>query len=237
MNDGLNVLIVEDEAPLACALEQMVTYFGAGKVWICGDDTCAFDTAMREAVDVVFMDLNIRGSTDGIRCARRITAHKEVSIVFATSFCDGEILEEAIDVNTLNYLVKPYGKKDVEITMNLARVARDRRRRSPSAPLSFLRLEGGLTFDASARTLYRGETPVALTKKEFDLLALLLASVNKAVTTDTILTKVWEHRTIAPSTLRETVTRLRKKLPELRIRAVHGAGYRLDGTPEQPRLL
>lgn len=232
MHDGLNVLIVEDEAAIAQALEQMVTYFGAEKVWICADDRCAFDTAMREAVDVVFMDLNIRGGTDGIQCARRITANKDVSIVFATSFCDGAILEEAIDVNTLNYLVKPYGKKDVEITMNLARVARDRRRRMPAAPLAVRRLAGGLVFDAAARTLYDGSEPVGLSKKEFDLLALLLAAARKTVPNETIVAEVWSQRPIASSTLRETVSRLRKKVPSLRIRSVHGIGYRLDDAPE-----
>lgn len=229
MQEELNVLIVEDEAPLAAALEKMVIHFGAARTWICADADCAFKTAMREPVDVVFMDLNLRGSTDGIQCARQITAHKDVSIVFATSFCDKATLEEAINVNTLNYLVKPYGKKDVEITMNLAYVMRNRRQRSaaPSAvPTAYP--GGNLRFDADARALYDGEEPLPLSKKEFDLFALLLTHAGKAVTNETILSNVWPRRKITPSTLRETVTRLRKKVPALHIRAVHGIGYRLE---------
>lgn len=167
MENGLNVLIVEDEPMLAELLKKMVLQLGAARAWTCADDACAFETAMREPVDLVFMDLNIEGATDGIQCARRITQHKEVSIVFATSFCDGEVLEEAIDLNTLNFLVKPYGKKDVEITLNLARIARKKRRQHdrPSASASLHQLEGGVTMDIAARTLRHGPETIRLGKK------------------------------------------------------------------------
>lgn len=230
MENGLNVLIVEDEPMLAELLKKMVLQLGAARAWTCADDACAFETAMREPVDLVFMDLNIEGATDGIQCARRITQHKEVSIVFATSFCDGEVLEEAIDLNTLNFLVKPYGKKDVEITLNLARIARKKRRQhdGPSASASLHQLEGGVTMDIAARTLRHGPETIRLGKKEFDLLALLRKHPNETVRSETIRADVWRHRPVAASTLRETFTRLRKKVPGLRISAVHGIGYRLD---------
>lgn len=233
MQEGLNILIVEDEPMIAELLKKMVLLFGASHVWICPDDTCAFETAMREAVDLVFMDLNIRGSTDGIQCAHRITQYKEVNIVFATSFCDADVLEEAIDLNTLNYLVKPYGKKDVEITMNLARIAKKRRlnrgkEATPSVKPRYLTQE--VVLDPAARLVHSPEGAINLSKKEFDLLLLLSENINNTVPTNTILSKVWQNRTIAGSTLRETMTRLRKKVPGVCINTVHGFGYRLDKT-------
>jgi DNA-binding response OmpR family regulator len=234
METGINVLIVEDEAMIAELLQKMVLQLGAQKVWVCADGACALETAKRHPVDLVYMDLNLQGAMDGIQCARHITQYKDVSIVFATSFCDAETLEEAIDLNTLNYLVKPYGKKDVEITMTLARIARKRRQNNLSNTSELLRsLEGGLTLDTRARTLRGTDGAIRLSKKEFDLLALLSEYANQTVATEKILSQVWHHRTIAASTLRETITRLRKKVPSLRITAVHGSGYRLD----QERLM
>lgn len=230
MDEKLNVLIVEDEPMIASLLEKMVLHFGARQTWICADGECAFETAMREPVDLVFMDLNLAGAVDGIQCARRITQHKPVSIVFATSFCEGSLLEEAIDLNTLNYLVKPYGKKDVEITMSLARIARRRRESSSEVQraVALHSLQGGYTLDSEARLLHGPDGPVKVGKKEFDLLALLTEQANRTVTVDTIMARVWRQRRITASTLRETVTRLRKKVPGIRIVSVHGIGYRLD---------
>ena len=47
------------------------------------------------------------------------------------------------------------------------------------------------------------------------------------VPTNKIIPEVWSNLTIAPSTLRETITRIRKKLPGIEIKAVHGIGYPL----------
>lgn len=230
MQEPLNVLIVEDEPMISDMLKKMLLLLGAREVWICADDACAFETAMREPVDLVFMDLNIKGSTDGIQCARRIAQHKDVSIVFATSFCDGEVLEEAIDLNTLNYLVKPFGRKDVEITINLARIAckKQQQKRSASPVPTTARVNGDILLDLSARTLSDSGVMIKLSRKEFDLLALLYAHDGKTVTTETLRAEVWEHRPIASSTIRETIMRLRQKVPGVQITAVHGIGYRLD---------
>jgi len=229
MSEALKVLIVEDEPTMAALLKKMVMRLGCEEIWVCSSDVCALETAQREEIDLIFMDLNIEGSMDGIRCAKQITMQKDVSIVFATSHSDEATLEEAMDINTLNYLIKPYGKKDIEITLNLARFAQKKRRRTPKKPEEpRVQVGNDYLLDMIARRLTYKGAEVALSKKEFALLALLAKNQDTTVQTDQILLEVWQNRAIAASTLRETVTRVRKKLPNVEIKAVHGVGYRLN---------
>jgi len=103
MSDNLKVLIVEDEPIIATLLQKILRQLGCNEVWICSNALCAFETVKKEKIDLIFMDLNIEGKIDGIQCAKEITLSHNVLIAFATSYSDPDTLEEAIDVNTLNY--------------------------------------------------------------------------------------------------------------------------------------
>ncbi len=229
MSEALNVLVVEDEPTMSELLKKMLMQLGCEKVWVCASDKCALKSARDKDIDLIFMDLNIKGLMDGIQCAKEITLHKEILIVFATSYSDSSILEEAIDVNTLNYLVKPYGRKDIEVTLNLAKAARKKQRKEPtnsSPPVIWL--GDRYRLNTISRALTKDDVEITLSKKEFELVVLLARHIDETVKTEQIIMQVWQERAIAASTLRETMTRIRKKLPDMQIKAIHGIGYRLS---------
>ncbi|RLA70733.1 MAG: hypothetical protein DRG09_02345 [Epsilonproteobacteria bacterium] len=228
MSNNLNVLIVEDEPIIATLLQKILTQLGCTEIWTCSNALCAFETVKKEKIDLIFMDLNIEGKIDGIQCAKKIALSHNVLIAFATSYSDPDTLEEAIDVNTLNYLVKPYGKKDIEITLNLAKASRKKSQKSSNT------IEDKLTYmnnnyciDTEMRQVSKEGKIIKLSKKEFDLLVMLVKYSPSMVHTDKIIQYIWSNRTIASSTLRETLTRIRKKLPGIDIKAVHGMGYQI----------
>lgn len=228
MSNNLNILIVEDEPNIAHLLQRILVQLGCKEIWICSNASCAFETVKREKIDLIFMDLNIEGTIDGIQCAKEITRNHNVFIAFATSYSDPDTLEEAIDINTLNYLVKPYGKKDIEITLNLAKASRKKlENKSDIIEEKSVYIHNNYHIDIITRQVTENNEVIKLSKKEFDLLVLLIKYSPSMVHTDKIIQSIWDNRTIASSTLRETLTRIRKKLPSIKIKAVHGIGYQI----------
>jgi len=228
MSNHLKILIVEDEPVIADLLKKILIKLGCTEIWVCSNAQCAFDTVKQEKIDLIFMDLNIEGKMDGIQCAKQITLEHNVLVAFATSYSDESTLEEAIDVNTLNYLVKPYGKKDIEITLNLAKASQKKFKLAlDTVDDKPVYLHKEYRIDTLVRQISKGNEVIRLSKKEFDLLVLLIKFSPILVDTDKIIQHVWNNRSIASSTLRETLMRIRKKLPDINIKTVHGEGYQI----------
>ena len=228
MSNNLRVLIVEDEPSIAKLLQKILIQLECEKVWTCSSALCAFEIVKQEKIDLIFMDLNIEGNIDGIQCAKQIISQNDVLIAFATSYSDTDTLDEAIDVNTLNYLVKPYGKKDIEITLNLAKASRRKSQQiTNKTKEKLIYIHHNYTIDTVLRQVSEEGEIIKLSKKEFELLVILAKYAPYTVHRDKIIKEIWNNRTIAASTLRETITRIRKKLPDIVISAVHGIGYQL----------
>jgi DNA-binding response OmpR family regulator len=232
MEEGFNVLLVEDEVAISSLVEKLLRHFGCSDVWVCESAACAVEIAAKESVDLVFMDLNITGSVDGISCAQEIVKiHPQVMVVYATSFSDEETLDRAIDMNTLNFLVKPYGKKEIEITLLLAKIALKKRRlqKAKEYDEKVIGLHNDFVLDLHQEKLLRQGLEVMLSRIEHQLLILLAKHANQTVSNGLIYSEVWKGKDISASTLRETLTRVRKRLKgsEVKIEAVQGVGYRL----------
>ena len=126
-----------------------------------------------------------------------------------------------------------------------ARVARElvlrvqsilRRTSTAIAPEARPLVDGDLRVDPRARTASRGGIPLALTAREFDLLAHLLGHPERAFTRTDLLREVWGWEFGDESTVTVHVRRLREKVEDdpaapRRISTVWGVGYRWDPTP------
>jgi DNA-binding response OmpR family regulator len=232
MEKSFKVLLVEDESALALVVQKLLNHFGCQQVWLCDSAACAVEIASKESIDLVFMDLNIKGAVDGISCAQELAKiNPEVMIVYASSFSDEETLDRAIDMNTLNYLVKPYGKKEIEITLLLAKIALKKRalQTQKSYDVAMVELGNEYVVDLHQKRLLHSGIEVMLSKIEHRLLMLLSSHANQTVSNSLIYEEVWQGKSISATTLREAFTRVRKRLKGslVKIEAVQGVGYRL----------
>lgn len=88
---------------------------------------------------------------------------------------------------------------------------------------------GNIELDMGAHRVLRGGTAVALSPKEWELLAYLLVHRGKAVSRGQLLAVVWDiHTPLRTRTVDMHIRKLRKALPELRISTIFKFGYRLD---------
>ncbi|HBE87926.1 MAG TPA: DNA-binding response regulator [Elusimicrobia bacterium] len=150
-------------------------------------------------------------------------------ILISGKMTDEEDILSAYDKGADDYLIKPFS-----MPIMLAKVSAVLRRYSAQAEAGERIKSEGIELNPEARTVSVKGSPVKLTRKEFDLLALLLTSPGKVLSPSFLLERVWGHD---PADYNDTHTvevhlsNLRKKLgPELsaRIASVTGVGYKFD---------
>jgi DNA-binding response OmpR family regulator len=133
-----------------------------------------------------------------------------------------------LDAGADDYLAKPFGL--AELLARLRALLRRTSVRASGASAGDHRLQ----VDVDAHRVYVGDHEVALTGKEFDVLAVLAANRDKVVSRSQLMSEVWSESWYGSTkTLDVTIGRLRQKLeqagPVERVVTVRGVGFRLEG--------
>jgi two-component system, OmpR family, response regulator RegX3 len=174
--------------------------------------------------DVVLLDLGLP-DMDGMDVCRRLRATSAVPIIVVTARSEEVDRVVGLELGADDYVVKPFGFREL-----VARIRAVTRRARPAAePAEGPQQLGPLELDRRQRLVRLDGVEVALTAKEFDLLALLAEDPGAVFTRDRILEEVWDPHWFGPTkTLDVHVASLRKKLGDPGwIETVRGVGFRL----------
>jgi two-component system response regulator RegX3 len=178
-----------------------------------------------DPVDTVLLDLGLP-DLDGYEVCRQIRAISSVPVIVITARGDELDRVLGLELGADDYIVKPFGFR--ELVARIRAVARRSGERPDTADLR-TDLGAGVVIDARARRVTVDGTEVNLTRKEFDLLAVLAEDPGATRTRDDILGRVWDTNWYGPTkTLDVHIAALRRKLgtPTL-IETVRGVGFRL----------
>jgi two-component system response regulator RegX3 len=220
---GMDVLLVEDDDTIAVPLAKGLQREGFTV-------RCVADAAHALAApeaDVVLLDL-VLPDLDGYEVCRRLRARSDVPIIVITARGDEVDRVVGLELGADDYLVKPFGFREL-----VARIRAVTRRRLPRPDdLRPVRV-GPLELDRRTRRVRMAGVDVALTAKEFDLLALLAEDAGAVLTRQEILEAVWDAHWYGPTkTLDVHVASLRRKLGDPTvIETVRGVGFRLSDPP------
>ena len=183
--------------------------------------------------DIVLLDLGLP-DIDGYEVCRRIRASSSVPIIVVTA--RGEEIDRVLglELGADDYMVKPFGFRELVARIN-AVTRRTSQQEEPQEPI--VALSGGFTLDNRTRRVTRGDHEIVLTRKEFDLLALLATDPGATHTREEILEQVWDAHWYGPTkTLDVHIASLRKKLEDHElIQTVRGVGFRLR-TADEPSV-
>ena len=184
--------------------------------------------AEADAVDLVLLDLGLP-DLDGLEVCRQLRAIRPAAVIVILTARSREMdVVVGLEVGADDYLTKP-----VQLAELVARVRAHLRRAEPVGTAG-ARSVGSLVLDAASRRVTVGGQEVALRRKEFDLLARLVAEPGTAVSRETLMADVWdEHWFGSTKTLDVHVAALRRRLAAApgatpRIVTVRGHGYRLE---------
>ncbi len=220
------ILVVDDDATVS---EVVCSYLRSAGFIVESvfDGISAVETAARIRPDLVVLDRMLPG-IDGVEVCRRIRAERAVPVIMLTALREEEDRIDGLEAGADDYLAKPFSPRELVL-----RVKSILRRSLPEfSPESAVDV-GEFHLDVASRQVsLRGE-PIALTIREFDLLAFLLKHPRQVFGREELLRAVWGWEFGDLSTVTVHVRRLREKIerdaahPAL-LATVWGVGYRFD---------
>jgi two-component system response regulator VanR len=224
----VRVLIVEDEPYMAEAIRDGLR-LEAIAADIAGDGDTALELLSVNAYDIAVLDRDIPGPS-GDEIAERIVGSGGIPILMLTAADRLDDKASGFELGADDYLTKPFELRELVLRLR----ALDRRRAHNRPPVREI---AGLRFDPFRREVYRDGRYVALTRKQFAVLEVLVAADGGVVSAEELLERAWdENADPFTNAVRITVSALRKRLGEPRIIAtVAGVGYRIDARPDAER--
>ena len=105
------ILIVEDESIVALDLQNRLELNGFEVIDIVSNGSRAVEKAITEIPDLILMDINLKGSIDGIEAASLIKRQIDCAVVFLTAFADEKTLKKARVSDASGYILKPFREK------------------------------------------------------------------------------------------------------------------------------
>jgi DNA-binding response OmpR family regulator len=221
------VLVVDDDHTVR---EVVVSYLRAHEheVVEAGDGETALRLMRESAADLVVLDLMLPG-IDGLEVCRRLREQGDVPIIMLTALGSEVDRVMGLELGADDYVSKPFSPR--ELALRVDSVLRRTRDATPALPT--LLTDGDLVVDGARHLVTRGDAPLALTTREFDLLRFFVAHPGVAFSRDDLLQQVWGWSIGDRSTVTVHVRRLREKIekdpthPE-RLLTVWGVGYRWE---------
>ena len=114
------ILIVEDEVVIASDIQEMLEELNYEVVDIVITAKKALEILATKTVDLVLLDIHIKGNKDGVELAQDIQSKYNVPFIFLTSHADPATVERAIQTKPIGYVVKPFEKADLFTSISLA---------------------------------------------------------------------------------------------------------------------
>src|SRR4051794_31327462 len=193
---------------------------------IAGDGDTALELLAVNAYDIAVLDRDVLGPS-GDEIAERIAASGSgLPILMLTAADRLDDKTTGFELGTDDYLTKPFELGELVLRLR----ALDRRRAHNRPPVREI---AGLRLDPFRREVHRDGRYVALTRKQFAVLEVLVDAEGGVVSAEALLERAWdENANPFTNAVRITVSGLRKRLGEPGIIAtVPGAGYRIDRQP------
>ncbi|WP_328547767.1 response regulator transcription factor [Streptomyces platensis] len=223
------VLVVDDDPVILRSLGRGLRLNGFD-VALAENGTAALTELATRPPDVVVLDVSLPGLSGTDICRKLRADGDEVPVLMLSALDELEDRVAGLQAGADDYLVKPFALK--ELVLRLQSLLR---RRPPGAS-DTVRI-GDLELAPAAREVTYGGAPVSLTRREFELLEVLVRNVDVVLTRDQLLDRVWGYdfavRTDAVDTF---VSYLRRKLeaggrPRI-VHTVRGVGFvlRAPGT-------
>ena len=218
------ILLVEDEEKLARMVELELRYEGY-EVEKAFDGRSGLEKALSGNFDLVLLDIMLP-ALSGMEVLRRLRRESDLPVIMLTARDTVVDKVSGLDSGADDYITKPFAIEEL-----LARIrAALRKGRTAVQNHSALPPAGALTMDTERHTVTVGETPVELTRREFDLLHYLLENKEKVVTRESLLDHVWGYDYVGETNAVDVYIRfLRAKLEEpfgiKLIHTVRGVGY------------
>jgi two-component system alkaline phosphatase synthesis response regulator PhoP len=224
------ILLVEDEPAVSLTLADLLAAEGY-EVETAGDGLSGLARGLREAWDLIILDLMLPGK-NGLEVCRELRQHgKDVAVLMLTAKSQLTDRVVGLKLGADDYVTKPFEPPELlaRVEALLRRIKKDKRQ--PVVRFEF----GDVAVDFEQGDVKKAGVAVSLAAKELDLLRYLVNHRGKVVSREELLEGVWEYQPgVSSRTIDVHVAWLRQKLEDnpanpKHIHTVRGVGYRFSG--------
>lgn len=220
------IMIVDDEPGIVAVMQ---SYFEQAGYQV----TTAYNgkealERLKQVPDIVLLDINMP-DMDGLTVCENIRQHITCPILFLTARMEKADKIKGFSVGADDYIEKPFDLDELG-----ARVAAHLRRENRRQEVTCLRFFGDMAIDYTKREITIGQKPIALSKKEFDIVELLSTYSGQIFDRERIYETVWGWESDGSSdTVMEHIRKIRAKFAQYTmhsyIETVWGVGYKWNG--------
>jgi DNA-binding response OmpR family regulator len=227
------ILVVDDEPSVTDLLAYNLRK-SLYEVQVAADGRTALRLARESKPDLILLDLMIP-EVDGLDVCRELRKTSDVPIIMLTA--RGEELDRVLglEIGADDYVAKPFSVRELMARIKaVLRRAQGAEKSSDEDSSTLLRGPGELLMDLERRAVTVGDTPIELTRLEFDLLHRLLINLGRVLTRERLLEQAWGYDYVGDTrAVDSAVKRLRAKLRAVSaeadcIESVRGLGYRIN---------
>ncbi|HGI7585671.1 TPA: two-component system response regulator CovR [Streptococcus pyogenes] len=219
------ILIIEDEKNLARFVSLELQHEGY-EVIVEVNGREGLETALEKEFDLILLDLMLP-EMDGFEVTRRLQTEKTTYIMMMTARDSIMDVVAGLDRGADDYIVKPFA-----IEALLARIRAIFRRQDIESEkkVPSQGIYRDLVLNPQNRSVNRGDDEISLTKREYDLLNILMTNINRVMTREELLSNVWKYDEAVETNVVDVYIRyLRGKIDipgkESYIQTVRGMGY------------
>jgi two-component system, OmpR family, response regulator RegX3 len=237
MQGRRTILMVEDEESITVPLAEALAREGFDTE-VAGTVAEALDLAGRVAPDLVLLDVMLPDGS-GYDVCRELRRESRVPIIMLTARGEETDRVVGLELGADDYIVKPFSAREVAariraVLRRAGETAAGPRSKDAPAPLQV----GDLRLDPSRRSATLDGDELDLTRKEFELLELLMREAGSVITRERLIDEVWDVNWFGSTkTLDVHVSGLRRKLGDdpsspRYLHTVRGVGFRFSGPEE-----
>lgn len=213
-----SVLLLEDDLLFAETLVDLLEESGF-EVTHSPNGQSALDTTYLQKFDLYLLDINVP-LIDGITLLKELReANDNTPTIFLTSHKDKDILKKSFLSGADDFITKPFDTDELLLRINalLTRVKSDK-----------VECIGLLCHDDIHKSISYDKTELELSKKEYELLLLLMQHVNNTVPKELILDELWSSgESGSDGAVRVYINRIKQLVPQMSIENIRGIGYKL----------
>ena len=227
------ILLVEDEESITTPLVEALAREGF-RASVAGTAAAALELAASERPDLVLLDVMLPDGS-GFEVARELRRGSRVPIIMLTARGEEADRVAGLELGADDYVVKPFSARELVARVRaVLRRAAEAGERRPEGAVEI----GEVRLDADRRSASFQGKELELSRKEFDLLRLLMDNAGSVVTRERLIDEVWDTNWFGSTkTLDVHVSGLRKKLGDdssepRYIHTVRGVGFRFAGADE-----
>ena len=173
-----------------------------------------------EKFDLVILDISLPDG-DGFDLYRTIKEKYDIKTIFLTARDEEDDVVKGLELGAEDYITKPFSTREL-----LARINKIFLREKKN---NIVKIKD-ITCDLDKMCVYKGEKAISFSSLELKILMLLFTNINKVVTREYIIEKIWDWtgNDVYDNTVTVYMKRIREKLVTPIITTIKGVGYRID---------